>query len=385
MATYRYLSPEVLSGFDRYKYSSVDTSPISKYITHPFWDKLVQVYPRWLAPNVLTLAGFSLLVVSFVVLTIIDPNFYAASVDQPGVPNWVWLLCSFNVFWSHTLDGTDGKQARRTGSSSPLGELFDHGLDSWATLFFPINMYSIYGRGEFGVNVYRVYFVMIGIMFCFILSHWEKYNTGILFLPWGYDLSQICMTFLFLVAYFGGHEMWRFKLPFTDRVCAEGFELAMHLGTFLLTVPPTIWNIYVAYRDGTGKNRTLWEATRPLVGTLVLFFLMISWANYSSCGVLQQQPRLFYFLTGTLFSNIACRLIISQMSDTRCELLNWMLYPLSAIVTMVILTQPGNIEVTVLWIFTIFTTVAHIHFGVCVVKEMCEHFKISAFSITKKK
>ena len=30
--------------------------------------------------------------------------------------------------WMYTaLDAIDGKQARRTGTSSPLGELFDHG------------------------------------------------------------------------------------------------------------------------------------------------------------------------------------------------------------------------------------------------------------------
>ena len=43
---------------------------------------------------------------------------------------------------AHTLDGIDGKQARRTGSSSPLGEMFDHGLDSWSTSLFLINFIS---------------------------------------------------------------------------------------------------------------------------------------------------------------------------------------------------------------------------------------------------
>ena len=33
------------------------------------------------------------------------------------------------------LDAIDGKQARRTGSSTPLGELFDHGCDSMSTVF----------------------------------------------------------------------------------------------------------------------------------------------------------------------------------------------------------------------------------------------------------
>ena len=34
-------------------------------------------------------------------------------------------------FWLYsTFDNVDGKQARRTNTSSPLGELFDHGCDA---------------------------------------------------------------------------------------------------------------------------------------------------------------------------------------------------------------------------------------------------------------
>lgn len=92
------------------------------------------------------------------------------------------------------LDGTDGKQARRTGSSSPLGELFDHGLDSWATLFLPVALFSIFGRSDpYGVNASRMYGFLWVILVSFIVSHWEKYNTGILFLPWSYDLSQLVL------------------------------------------------------------------------------------------------------------------------------------------------------------------------------------------------
>ena len=50
------------------------------------------------------------------------------------------------LFLSHTLDGIDGKQARRTGTSSPLGELFDHGCDAWATVFICGTFYSVFGR-----------------------------------------------------------------------------------------------------------------------------------------------------------------------------------------------------------------------------------------------
>ena len=38
-----------------------------------------------------------------------------------------WLCYSFaaGVWMYSTMDNVDGKQARRTGSSSPLGELFE--------------------------------------------------------------------------------------------------------------------------------------------------------------------------------------------------------------------------------------------------------------------
>ena len=37
------------------------------------------------------------------------------------------------LFIYQSLDAIDGKQARRTNSSTPLGELFDHGCDSLST------------------------------------------------------------------------------------------------------------------------------------------------------------------------------------------------------------------------------------------------------------
>lgn len=108
-------------------------------------------------------------------------------------------------FWKcvFVADGVDGKQARRTNSSTPLGELFDHGLDSWSCVYFVVTVYSIFGRGPSGVSVFVLYLLLWVVLFSFILSHWEKYNTGILFLPWGYDISQvvsICLSEIFNIA-----------------------------------------------------------------------------------------------------------------------------------------------------------------------------------------
>ena len=45
-------------------------------------------------------------------------------------PMWTAFVSAFCVFMYQTFDAVDGKQARRTKQSSPLGQLFDHGCDA---------------------------------------------------------------------------------------------------------------------------------------------------------------------------------------------------------------------------------------------------------------
>jgi ethanolaminephosphotransferase len=45
------------------------------------------------------------------------------------------------------LDNLDGKQARRTGTSSPLGMMFDHGCDALTTFLLSLTLGTIIGIG----------------------------------------------------------------------------------------------------------------------------------------------------------------------------------------------------------------------------------------------
>lgn len=97
------------------------------------------------------------------------------------------------LFFTHLLfqilsDGIDGKQARRTGTSGPLGELFDHGVDSYSAVLIPIYVFSLFGQKE--LSPLRMHFVTWNIFLNFYLTHFEKYNTGVLFLPWAYDFTM---------------------------------------------------------------------------------------------------------------------------------------------------------------------------------------------------
>lgn len=199
----------------RQQYSSIDSSPLSNYVMHPFWNQCVKLVPMWMAPNVLTFTGFMLTIMNALMLSFFDYSFEASSNVHPNVssiPRWVWLACAFNHFSAHTLDGIDGKQARRTRSSGPLGELFDHGLDSWTSLMIPFCVYSMFGRGDYSLPPLRMLFIFWTIYVTFYLSHWEKYNTGILYLPWSYDISQLILLIMYLITACTGTDFWKFTI-----------------------------------------------------------------------------------------------------------------------------------------------------------------------------
>ena len=116
-----YIKEGALENLKLYKYSCVDDSYMSKYVLQPYWRFCLNFVPLSIAPNLVTLIGFFALIVNAITAYIYFPNL------QGTAPSWVYLSFAFGIQWYSLMDNLDGKQARRTQNSSPLGELFDHG------------------------------------------------------------------------------------------------------------------------------------------------------------------------------------------------------------------------------------------------------------------
>ncbi|XP_064510084.1 ethanolaminephosphotransferase 1-like isoform X5 [Pseudopipra pipra] len=245
MWQWRYVSGRQLDGFRQYKYSAVDTNPLSVYIMQPIWNKIIKIVPLWIAPNLLTFSGFVMILFNYFLISFYDWD-YTASGSSPGlVPTWVWLFSAFTTFCAYALDSIDGKHARRTQSSTPLGELFDHGLDSWATSIFVLSFFSVCSRdnGKTGVSVYTMYIYLSIVLFNFMCSHWEKYNTGVLFLPWGYDISQVVLIAAYLLTSAVGVEVWQKPLLLGYYITDILVILLIGFSLFL-SFPQTLYNIH---------------------------------------------------------------------------------------------------------------------------------------------
>lgn len=83
------------------------------------------------------------------------------------------------------------------------------------------------------------------------------------------------------------------------------FEILLYVSAIVSNLPIILYNIYLSYRDRTGHMRTFSEAVRPLIPLFTFLFLSTIWVLNSPSNILQKEPRVVYFLTGTIFSNIS--------------------------------------------------------------------------------
>ncbi|XP_062507140.1 ethanolaminephosphotransferase 1-like [Corticium candelabrum] len=387
----RYLTERHLAGFDKYKYSAVDTSPLANYIMHPFWNRVVQFYPKWLAANVLTFGGVLLLVLNYSLFAYYDYDFNTTCNDlgikRSPIPQWVFLVCAVSQFVSHTMDGTDGKQARRTNASSPLGELFDHGFDSLSVVITVPPMFSLFGMcDEWGDNIWISNVIYLGCMFCFYLPHWEKTVTGVLFLSWSYDASQLGCAGVYLICWWFGTEFLQTKPAFGVRVKSIADTTFAVIG--IASVFCTCWNIYSAIQKGSPKlgsssvSGLLLRAFFALCPVVFAFGFSLMWAVLSPSNIMEMQPRAFFLMEGFLFSNACCRLIISEMSGTSADKWNWLCSPLLLIIPLAYLRLVD--ETIMLMLYCSVLAIYHIHYGVRIVQELCDHLNIFCFSIKKR-
>ena len=105
------------------KYTKLETA------LQPFWNYLVTLFPMWFAPNLITFTGWLIFLSSVLLFFLYDFTL------RQELPSYFFFYGAFSLATYSTLDCIDGKQARRTKSSSVLGQLFDHGCDAFSTSF----------------------------------------------------------------------------------------------------------------------------------------------------------------------------------------------------------------------------------------------------------
>lgn len=186
---------------------------------------------------------------------------------------------------------------------------------------------------------------------------------------------------IYAANYMYGAEIWKVPLTASGLKVGHFLELVLYLGA-CSNIPMVIFNLYRSYKDKTGKMRSFVECIRPLIPLILFGVISITWAHKSPNRIIETDPRAVYLLTGTIFSNISCRLIVAQMSSTTSETFHWMT-PILAACFGISYFIP-RLERFLLYALLLFTSAAHWHYGAVVVQEMCKHFNRTCFGVGKR-
>ncbi|KAK0160077.1 hypothetical protein PV328_007522 [Microctonus aethiopoides] len=409
------LSPGQLKRLSEHKYSCSSASLLDKYL-QPWWEWLVSYVPLWLAPNLITVVGLIINIATTLILVYYSPD------AKSEVPRWACFLCALGLFIYQSLDSIDGKQARRTGSSTPLGELFDHGCDSVSTVFVALSACIAVQLGHYPSWMFFQCFCAMTLFYC---AHWQSYVSGSLrFGKIDVTEAQFSIIAIHLTSAIFGSNIWMTEIPFVDglqlRYVVGGMTILCALSSFYsmfsviftggvgkngstVALPYfgtevkvfSLWcavgiaillaqsSLSVILAGGVGKNGSTVAGT-SILSPIIPFSLVVVPAFIIYCKsvehVYENHPALYIMSFGMVAAKVTNRLVVAHMTKSEMEYLD------TALIgpCMLFLNQYFNFfikEYYILWLCFIWVLLDFFKYCSQVCLEICDHLKIMLFRI----
>ncbi|CAG2100234.1 unnamed protein product [Medioppia subpectinata] len=411
------LNDKKLLRLSQHKYSASGTTLLDPLMQR-YWRWFVErVVPLWWSPNAMTLVGLACNIVTACILV-----YYSPDAKQP-IPAWPLLLCAVGLFMYQTLDACDGKQARRTKTSSSLGELFDHGCDSVSTIFVSLSVCLAVQLGEC-VALMLILQVMATALF--YMAHWQTYVTGELKFA-KFDVTEAQMTIIVIqvVSAICGTSFWTyeridslgvdlrlavmlmtafssvvigcryFNAIITKGVGKNGSSVAipwlMHVK---LQMIPTFFSIgnellifcteaKVILSGGVGKNGSTVADTSILSPLIPIFLSVVSALTIffkSPTPVFSEHICLYLITFGLVTAKITNKLVVAQMSKSEITKLDSVFIgPL-----LLFLNQYFNTiidEYVLLWIALVYILLDFLYYSYSTCSQIADYLKIRVLSI----
>ncbi|XP_031640939.1 cholinephosphotransferase 1 isoform X1 [Contarinia nasturtii] len=363
------LVPAQLKRLTEHKYSMTSCSLLDP-ILNPWWCWLVSKTPMWLAPNLITLVGLIVNIATTLILVYYSPN------GRTEPPRWACALCALGLFIYQSLDAIDGKQARRTNSSSPLGELFDHGCDSISTIFVAL---SACLSAQLGFYPKWMFFQCFSAMTLFYCAHWQSYVSGTLRLG-KVDVTEAqCMIIMIhLISAVFGPGIWMAKI-------FGGIELWNSMS--VATVVCGVWSLTrifsVVLAGGVGKNGSTVAGTSVISPVIPLLTVVLSAFIISQKSVdrlFETYPSLYIITFGMVAAKVTNKLVIAHMTKSEMGYTDYgHIGPL-----LLFLNQYFNNfvpEIYVLCLALVLCTYELLIYCSRVCLEICNHLDIELFRI----
>eukprot|EP01091_Cochliopodium_minus_P012136 TRINITY_DN3608_c0_g1_i1.p1 TRINITY_DN3608_c0_g1~~TRINITY_DN3608_c0_g1_i1.p1 ORF type:complete len:445 (+),score=96.53 TRINITY_DN3608_c0_g1_i1:86-1420(+) len=378
---HNYIPRQFLKNLNTYTYHGSNLSWLANNVAHPIWLRILEYIPPYLSANIMTLFGFCGIVMGYIGMAI-------ASAEMGKEIGWPFLLFSIIVLFLYlNIDGLDGKQARRTNTSSPLGELCDHGCDSMTSGLLVMSMScAMRMKGSF------TYFLMLFVsQTAFYFAQWQEYHTGELVLGEIAVLeAELMMIKFYVITMIWGNEWGQGEV----KMFTHFFNLKVRYVDFLFFILSILAFKTVFFQNISDvkkvyeKNKEkFWRALKG-TGTHVLINVgLITWLILSPNREKITGTYLLHLFSLTIViynSQLSCRQILAKMCDMGdLYLLQFYYFPLPILVSLlnVFLIGSESIDLFLVYFNFFSSLLFHLHLILSFTKEICEYTKINAFFI----
>ena len=376
----KYIEDEYVEKLINYKYKGGDDSIFCYYVINPFCNFIVEYFPKWLAPNLITISGWFLNFFNLLITT-----YYTGLKGGDYVPFWACITTAIFYTTYIILDYTDGKQARRLKASSPLGLLIDHGTDACTTFYIAI----VAGSLSYYTEMYQYLLYYLPVSFTFFMNTWEEYYKGELILPIVHGVSEgtVYIDILTILSAIYGISFYRKKYLFLNKYELKYNDLngiAVMIGGFLFSIKS-----FFGVLNTIKKDKIKYALKDTLI--YVLFSITLLCVCYLTDSVIvERYPKIIILTFGFQFAKMMGILQLSHILGSPYKIFTPVfLIPLFTLLiysTIYYLTGYSllvSIDALIISTF-IWNFISWAHFVYFCSEEICEILNINRFILGKR-
>jgi len=358
-----------LKALDEYKYKSGTCTILDNFLNQYWWTPCANLIPIWMAPNLVTLLGFFLVLFSFVLQVLI----YCPDLGENMIaPNWVFLVSGICHFLYQTLDAIDGKQARRTGTSSPLGQLFDHGVDALCTTAIVLCNTTMLRQGFSIVTILSMFSVQLSFWFSQYAEHHThtmEHAVGGLF---GVTEAQLTAILVLIYAGFFGTDHYYIPLLGTQICSRDIFFVFCVLSGISISV---VNCLRVVRTPGVDFKKALLQPI-PILAVMTIGTV---WTTIPTT-----RPLVVAGTFGMLSTYLTMWIILCAMTRIEYPLLPSILYPLPILFLVCYFEIAPNEVDLLLGAYACYVIYKLYKFVFHTIQEITAHLDIYCLTIKKK-
>ena len=341
----------------------------------PVCNFLVNYFPTWLAPNLITISGWFLNLFNLI-LTI----YYGGWKGCDYFPSWVCYITGFSYSLYIYLDAIDGKQARKLNASSPLGLLFDHGTDACTTFYVSI----VSGSILYFNNIYQYLLIYFPIMTTFFFNTWEEYYMGKLVLPAfnGVEEGSLIILIIYILSGIYGTSLFFYEINIFNKLSIKFNELA----ALITLIGGCIFSIQSFFEVllKIPKNKIVDALKNSLIYFLFIGSLM-SVISLNDSIIVRDYPKFLILTYGFQFAKIMGVLQVSHILNSPFKVYRavFLIPLLSLLIHSIIFYFTGkafiiNIDILICASF-VWNFLSWAHFVYFCSEELCEILNINRF------